>query len=64
MAKRTEAQITAEETYRKKTDNKILNRRNYKSKALNFIKKLATYDELQELENLIKERKRSLKKYG
>lgn len=60
MVKRTEAQKLAEDNYRKKTDKALLNRRINKSKAINFIKKSATLEELQELESLIGERKKAL----
>lgn len=53
MAKRTECQKRADKAYYDRTDKEILKYRNYKSKAKNFIKKLATDDDLKELRNII-----------
>lgn len=51
--KRYDSQKQAEENYRRSTDNSVLNRRNYKSKAKKFIKDFATQEELKELIDLI-----------
>lgn len=56
MAKRTEYQKRADKAYYERTDKEILKYRNYKSKAKNFIKKLATVDDLEELKNIIDEK--------
>lgn len=51
----TEAQKRAEQKYRA-NNKELIKYRNYRSKARNFVMKLATKEDLEELKNIIEEK--------
>lgn len=56
MGKMSEAQIRAQENYKKRVGNEVLRYRNYRSKAKKFIREMGNKSDLMELKSLLENR--------